>query len=314
MKVTYNTRVGTAMGHPSLVGPRVGIELEYENADRWKLEDCSPKYWHWTEDPSLRASGLEYISSPLKSSSLDAALAEVQELIDLSGAVVTKRCGGHVHVNVIDMTFKNLWTFMTLTTLMEPFIFKQFADDRENSHFCVPTWANTALHSALASDASKLFRGFTKDAKGHTLGLTEAQMTITGLAAPPSHAKHKLPLSMLANSKYSSMNLRPIEKLGTVEFRQFPCTLKMDTVKQWCDTLIRLRKRACTLRDAWELMDIVEEVGGLKRLCHDVGLVHSSKVNPEYIEDAVDAAYIMVGHKPTDPKTLEWRVDKCVEL
>ena len=123
----------------------------------------------------------------------------------------------------------------------------------------------------------------------------------------PSNRHHAIPLAMLGNAKYSAMNFTPLEQFGTVEFRQHTATVDMRKVKRWCDFLIALRVESRKYIDAANVIDQFEADGFLT-LCNDVDLYQSPDVNPDHIEDAVDAAYVIVGHPPTDHHELNWEM------
>ena len=311
MRVTYDTNIAKAFGVPFKAGPRVGIELEYESADAMQLYGKAEFLTRWktTDDPSLRAGGIEFISLPTKPEHIEMALEQVKVAMSMTGARATKRCGVHVHLNVTDLTFRELWNISVYYALLEPFIFKEFADGREDSHFCVPTWANTALQQSMYRDATVLHRGVQKIVGGTKLtgpGIAEMAM---GLGGHPvlSNKRHTVPLYMLSNAKYSAMNFTPLEQFGTVEFRQHGATVDMRKVQRWAEFLIQLRTVACAYADPEEIFRQFDEDGFLT-LCETIQLPQSPEVDPNDIEDAVDAASLIVGHQPTDHHTLNWEM------
>ena len=296
MRVTYDTKIWKAFGLQSRVGPKVGIELEYENAviDDMPLEKI--KKWHLEIDHSLRGGGVEFVSMPLDPGQINQALEEVQHCLSAVPAVVAnKRCGVHVHVNALDLTFRELWSWLTYYQLVEAFIFKQYADGREENHFCVPQWANTNMQQNLYSDATALYRGVSKTRAADEL--------VAGTFVP----KGPVPLLMMSTSKYSAMNPSSLKQFGTLEFRQMRGTLSMAKVSEWAKFLVNLRDEAKSIGDAEEVLTEFEN-RGYERLCANIGLQQTNTVDPDDLTDCIDGAYMMVGHKPTNHQDLTWEI------
>ena len=294
--ITYDTMLGHVLPLTGYKGVRVGIELEYEACHMHNVMDATP-YWTYDQDHSLREGGMEFISNPLRMTHLPAALDQAESALTQSGGIVTKRCGLHVHVNVSDLSLRDIWKFATYYTLLEPFIFKKFADGREDSHFCVPTWANSTLQSSFYKDAVGLYRGIE----------IPSGDPILQLGGQSNNMKKYIPLAILDNPKYSAMNFTCMPKLGTIEFRQHRGTTDMFEVEIWARFLVKLREEALKYDDAEAVVEQYEK-DTFFTLCENVGLEQSPHVNPEHLSDAVDAAIMMVGHKPTDHTTLNWEM------
>lgn len=310
--IEYRTPIHATFSVRKISGPRVGIELEYEGAkvNRVRIPDLS-SYWHMDMDHSLRLGGLEFVSSPLAPSSIQPALRALEPQLAACGASVTKRCGMHGHLNVSDLNFMQLWQIATMYTLVEPFIFKNYADGREDSHFCVPMWANSALQHKAYKDATLLYRGVStgKSKVKAVHPFLSAPIDLEGILdeAGPLVTNGKVPLEIMKNAKYSSMNFTSLSKFGTLEFRMARSTLDMAEVSRFCRLLFRLRREALRFSSAENILDKFDREG-LKSITDALRIVQRPDVNPEYIQDAVDAATIMVGHAPTDFNDLEWEI------
>lgn len=306
--VNYRTPVHAAMSIPKKEGPYIGLELEYEGANTSRLSHTSMEnLWYYDTDHSLREGGIEFISKPLLGSAgVRRALERIKPNIDATRCIVTKRCGLHGHLNVLDLNLMQVWCIATLYTIVEPFVFFTYADGREDSHFCVPTWANTNLQQKFYNDATSLYRGMSVEPK-------KKKSAGAFLAIDDPLSKHKVPLTILQNAKYSAMNLTSLERFGTIEFRQARSTTVMREVQEWADFLLRLRREALRYTEAENIINRFDEEG-FAPFCSALGLRQSPKVNPEYLVDAIDAATLMVGHKPTDPDSLTWEIaPKCAE-
>jgi len=308
MKLTYDSNIAKIFGKTLISGPKVGIELEFEQADMGMIDTLQTTLWKFDTDHSLRAGGLEFISIPIAPHQLTEALIQAKTALHSCGGIVNKRCGVHVHLNMLDLNFRQLWQVATYYTLLEPFIFKQYADGREDSHFCVPTWANTTLQQNFYLDACRLYRGLTpkKKPSGLSPGMMATLAHVGGGLA--SNAPNLLaPLTILTNPKYSAMNFTCLPKFGTVEFRQARGTTSMSWVHDWTTFLLAIRSEALKFDSPDEIINEFERTGFLT-LCENIGLEQSPDVNPDDLVDAIDAAIMMVGHKPTDHHTLDWEI------
>ena len=276
--VGLNTKLRDHTGIGIRSGPRVGIELEYENCGRIR-DHWDRQYWSMVHDPSLRNRGMEFVSGVLKPKDLYAAYNEVKRYIEEGHVSATKRCGVHVHLNASDLTYREVWNLLTLYALMEPTIFKQFADGREMSHFCVPMWANTHWVLGLADDVRRL----RSPRAGHN------QFNV-----------HRC-------NKYSAINTAPLTILGSIEFRQHPATKDMRRVHKWISLLLRIRSQALTYADP---IDIIEEYDnrGRHNMCDKIGL-DTCDVLKDDQEEAEDAAVIVAGYNPPQWQELEWEIN-----
>ena len=218
MIVDFNTCVGNSLNKMRYKTQRVGLELEYEHTKQGM--PVIDNMWHTEIDHSLRAGGMEYISVPLLEKEIEEAVFLMVESAKSENSKVTPRCGLHVHVNASYMKWRELYNFCTYYTLLEPALFATFAPGREQSHFCVPTWMNTALAEFMYQDGQKLRDGIKipkavagewKKASLH-LGVAAGGMPTTSYGA----------LRMLRTPKYAALNISSLKKFGTLEFRQAP--------------------------------------------------------------------------------------------
>jgi hypothetical protein len=302
MKITFNTPIRPVLGVRDVRGGRVGIELEYEECNVTTI--ALPKikeYWSIDIDHSLRNGGIEFISAPLGSNSLPKALALVQEELRQAGGVANKRCGVHVHLNVADLTFAEVWKITTYYALIEAFIFKEFAEGREENHFCVPLFANTVSQQDFHEDANALRRGVYKGAKKLTPGAVQF------LDPPEDPVKGSIPLNILSAPKYAAMNTGSLSKFGTLEFRQMRGTLDLDKVWRWAEFILRLRDAALSYESAEHILQEYEN-NGFDHLCGDLNLPQHDSAAKEDLEDCIDGAFMMSGHEPTKHTELDWEL------
>jgi hypothetical protein len=300
MIVDFKSLVGQSLGKKGYVSPRVGLELEYEKC-KPVIETGLSNKWYTEIDHSLRAGGLEFISVPLKPLDMAPAVRNMLVAANKMKAKVTLRCGLHVHVNVTHMTWAQLFQFTTYYTLLEPYLFNEFAPGRETSHFCVPTWTNTALTEYMYNDGQLLRQGIRIPETKRGNNWAKAAMHLGGAGG------HRSKLIMMNTPKYAALNMSALKKFGTLEFRQAPSSLDATFILKWARLLLRIQQRSMTYGDA---MEIVEEYdkSGILTLCEKVGFYPAGLVDELDQEDAADAATIMAGHVPVNWKQLEWEV------
>lgn len=302
---------------PSHTGPKVGIELEYENFNLSAISRSGKAIQKWMleGDSSLRNNGIEFVSKVLRPSAVDIALIEAEWMIKMGKARVTPRCGIHVHVNMTDMTMREVYNFAVLYTLAEPTFFKQFADGRETSHFCVPVWANGSMAQTFYRDIARLRAGIkpkpVKKASapqqftdGPEDGFVDATMLLTPAYAP--HGLHNTPynLGMFSTSKYSALNFHALLTRGTLEFRHFRATTRMNTVRSLVDLILNMRAESKKDKDP---LDIIErfETDGIDHVLTRLG-IQPCTVNAKDQEEAIDVATIMAGYESPNWKELSW--------
>lgn len=300
MMVDYESPVGKSLGKKTLVGQHVGLELEYEKCK--PLEKAMSPNW-WTDvDHSLRAGGLEFISTPLKRTEVHKAIGDMLSTAISVGATVTPRCGLHVHVNVTDSTWRELYKFVTYYTLLEPRLFEEFAPGREMSHFCVPTWTNTALAEYMYLDGQRLRRGIRIPG-----GTGQNWRNAASYLGTSSMGGGRSRLQMLNTPKYAALNIASLKKFGTLEFRQAPSSLSPSFIEKWTMLLLEIQKVSQTYNDA---TDIIKDYDtrGILTLCEKVGFFPRGGIDELDQEDAVDTATILAGHVPVNWQELLWEI------
>lgn len=296
-------------GAPKVVPYKAfGLELEYEGLD-WHDVGGLPSLWMCTEEASLRG-GVEFLSNgPIRfSKELSKALEQLDDIIDTYIPKATKRCGLHVHWNLSHCTWWEFFRFMTLYALVEPVIFHKFAPGREESHFCVPLWANTYLQKSLYEDGVALRKGVqVQNAPPKTAHEKMMQDVYFAAHGQNISKRSKVPLSMWGDAKYSALNIRPLAQFGTVEFRMPESTTKTYTIMEFVKFINRLYMMSKRFASP-ELIIAEWEANGYKYLAPRLGLAESTvtRCDVSYLEDAQDAAILVAGHEPVRHTDLEW--------
>lgn len=181
----------------------LGIEIEVENVQRWTR--YSP-YWSMIEDGSLRNSGREFITPPIRAWRVEHALAQLfnrqlNQDIDFS-----ERTSVHIHMNVRTLTVEQLESLVITYLVFERSLFNFIEKRRFDNIFCVPlceTSMGTQLHELILN---------------HT---------------PRFHWQ-----------KYTALNLLPISQKGTIEFRHLQGTKDIKKIMTWINFILCLKKFA----------------------------------------------------------------------
>ncbi len=117
----------------------IGLEVELEHIPRSDYKNLSESTWRVCDDGSLKDSGKEFVTIPIKFKYLEMELNRL--FSGLSKPLVSTRCSTHVHINVREMTTEELGVFILLYSIFER-AFYRFSGDRWNSNFCIPLFAS----------------------------------------------------------------------------------------------------------------------------------------------------------------------------
>lgn len=200
----------------------LGIEIEVENMKNNVFLDY---YWKAKADHSLRNNGLEFTSIPLRGNQVEHALRYLNErMCQDNKPDFSARTSVHVHLNVRDMSWKQIKSLVLLYSLFEKHFFNIAGTRRENSIFCVPLNRSTQL-KALPT----LENGGYKWHKYNALNLG----TILGDDDVPTY--------------------------GTIEFRHLYGTNNVELLMNWVNNILLLRK-ASYLYKYDDLVDVIKNM------------------------------------------------------
>jgi Putative amidoligase enzyme len=155
-----------------------------------------------TTDGSLRNHGYEFISAPLVKDELLACFKNLHATLQYhdKSDAFTNRTSTHVHVNCRTLTPEQTKQIVMFYALFEEFFFAFVDPVRRSNIHCVP--------------------------------LTETFLPAT---------YHRNLNVMIDNwHKYTALNILPLVKLGTIEFRHLQGTDDAELTKQWLSCLERL--------------------------------------------------------------------------
>lgn len=177
-----------------------GIEYEIEDIKDFNASKIFNACFQIKDDSSLRNNGKEFISAPGSYKQQIERLREIKQCIVCGPEAFSERTSTHVHVNVSQLTLKQLNSLMLLYALFEPVFFDFVGEGRANSIYCVPlsyTYLPNSYHKGIASLIKQWH-------------------------------------------KYTAFNLCRVVDIGTVEFRHLYGTLDEDVISAWLLLLKRL--------------------------------------------------------------------------
>ena len=164
--------------------------------------------WSVASDGSLRNAGREFISSPSTPHQVEAAINHLYA--ELPAKVhFSPRTSVHVHLNCRELTLKQIYNIVILYQCFEDLLYDFAGSERKKSIFCVPI-GNTQYYNG--------FKGLM-----HSGDLYKFW------------------------SKYTGLNVKPLNEYGTIEFRHLRGTKDRNVVFTWLHLLYRLYRYATTL-------------------------------------------------------------------
>lgn len=179
----------------------VGIEIEVENIAAAFNDPYG--VWSYRADGSLRNSGVEWVSVPLKGPEIVAGLVDFFERIP-HNYHFSPRTSIHFHFDVRDKTLDQLKSIVLTYLAVEPLLYKFVGGDRDKNVFCVPLW-----ETYLVNDLS-------------------------------SFIEKRLIRESMQETRYAGLNLDAIRKFGTIEFRQLGGTDDLNKILTWINLLMRV--------------------------------------------------------------------------
>ena len=194
-----------------------GLEIEAENIT--KIGKAKYKsYWDITGDNSLRNSGIEFVSKPIKAFQIEYAIDQVHnQLKGYSQPDFTPRTSTHVHMNVRDLTIQQILNLVLIYTSVENVLFNWVGHNRDKNIFCI---------KLTDTDYVTKYKDLVSDIR-----------------------------NTVANwNKYTALNLKPIESKGTVEFRHMYGTWDKEIILLWINFLscIKTYARTKTTEDLYK--------------------------------------------------------------
>lgn len=195
-------------------GTYFGIELEIEGVSSDDVPESLRRFSKVVGDGSLRE-GIEVVTNPL-------SLEEVAEFASMYSrwarkhpVSLSERCSTHIHVNVQDMDYEQLRSFLWLSVAVEGVLLSYCSSQRQNNTYTYPTSKTVNMVSVyrelLLRSQSGNLSGFVRNVP-----------------------------------KYTAVGIFRFHDYGTVEFRMFDATTDANTLVSWCSMINELRDLAMT--------------------------------------------------------------------
>lgn len=211
----------TLAPHPQIISTEMlGLEIELENVSS-RLRSM---YWVEKSDGSLRNNGREFVfRGPIGGVDLFNALTEIGVHLRTIRPAATWRCSTHVHMDVRDLSVMELKRLILLYVIYEELLFKCSGPNRYNNNF------------------------------GPAFGFAQGQIdTLSKIW----HLEGATFLDRVLNmwSKYSSLNLLPIGRFGSVEFRIANALTTSRDLLMLCNRFLLLKKLAVEWEDSLDAL------------------------------------------------------------
>lgn len=206
----------------------IGMEVEVEGEN---LPDELEMYWKVDHDNSLRGNAREYIlKKPFNPASVFKAIDMLNKATANSELHFSHRTSVHVHVNVCKMTRNELINFIFIGYFFDKVLSRFGGREIQGNRFAL-----------RISDAEEQIFNFKK-------------MVL-------NHDAFNIP--DIARGKYSAVNICPVARYGSVEFRSMRGTLNPVVLKDWVSMLVHLREYSLKFKTIAEMMEgfLQDEIG-----------------------------------------------------
>jgi len=237
----------------------VGLEIEIEG---WDGETTPGEHWNLTHDGSLRNQGVEFLTNgPKGGIYLTRAVKEWSTWIKKheNKNTVSYRTSMHVHVDVRDLTYEQLFKVLVLYPMIEPVLFELAGEDRWESIFAVPWVDDPGLGKGLIEllrDCNQLGRDAVRR-RAFRYGI----------------------------NKYTAFNPLRLLDLGTLEFRHLLTTTDITEYKRWINCCLRVIEWAVNYKGSTD--DMLGEFSqrGLQQFAEGVFGTDTPELDNPVVED-----------------------------
>ncbi len=201
--------VGNFFGRPQIEG-EVGVEIEVESDNPLPSQENLPRHWVLMHDGSLRGQfNGEYIfRRPKKEAEAYKAIDYLSRKLPVIDDSV--RAGVHVHINVRELSFLQLWTFVSCYYILENLLTDWCGEGRQGNHFCL-----------RASDADVVLQRLVR-----AIHLNEPSILDSD------------------SIRYAALNFNALRKFGSLEFRQLRTPLDLSVIKTWISILLNIKRNS----------------------------------------------------------------------
>ena len=204
----------------------IGVEIEVEGTNLpTKLLKWNSEY-----DGSLRGESREYVlKKPMSILEVKRALDGLHKTYNKCGSVVfdSARTGVHVHLNVQQLDFTQLFTLICVYLIVEEPLTGFCGASRQGNHFCL-----------RAKDADWQVRRLAEAATSGDLYFLD-----TGLL------------------RYGALNPTSLFKFGSLEFRAMHCGRDLNPVYKWVRLLHTMKRNSLKFNNPIDVVSKASELG-----------------------------------------------------
>ncbi len=229
----------------------IEVEVEAENDVFYELD----KYWKTVQDNSLRGYSAEFVlKQPYLRKTAIEAIKYLKKSLDERNVVLkfTHRTSVHVHVNVQHLEHGQLCCLIYLSYLLDRFFAKIGGREISGNRFAL-----------RISDAERQVFVFK-------------QMCEKGNYYIPDEG----------DGKYSVVNLAPVNRYGSVEYRSMRGTLDVELLEDWINILTNVFKFSTQFSSIEDMMEgfLGDELGFVKRIIGEE-LYNKYALYPSFVDD-----------------------------
>jgi hypothetical protein len=221
-----------------------GIEVEVEGVE--KFDETILKFWNKERDDSLRGKHpAEFVlHEPLFGADLFNAVEQICLQAEKHKWVANYRTSIHVHIDARDISFEAFRAICCLYAIVEPVMFDWIGDKRNESVFCLP-WGDAE------GDMKKIRKLF------YSQGSKE-------LIRQSDHI-----------NRYSALNLKALQKQGSIEFRHMRTNFNLPRIVDWIAMCQHIKRYATVIEQQnrldYHLLELYSVLGVEKFLSEVFG-------------------------------------------
>lgn len=204
---------------------RVGVEVELEGIGflPFKL-----KHWNQKSDDSLKDNGVELVfKEPKAGTSILSALDELKQVFALKPRA-TSRTSIHIHVDVIDMEFRQFINLLKTYVILEKILYRLGGFERYSNNNCLPVSTNI--------DFIK-----TVDLLERNVGNDNNILRILNQSNKYSGCNLLSVVMFDENEPRFNDKLKNVVRRGSLEFRMHEGTTDSERILNWIRVLLKLK-------------------------------------------------------------------------
>ena len=246
----------TFVGIESEVITETGGATEYIDEDRE-----IPRYFKVVDDGSLNQGGVEFVTrKPIIGRDVEIALDQLQEAHETEWNVADSSCGVHIHMNALDMGFKEIKSLLMIMSRIQSVIYDSIPDNRRDTSYA-------RVITMTPKEIAKI------DTLGHLI--TSYYGMVDSVISDNKYNE----------ARYIGTNIHARFYLGSIEFRYHEGTIKANHIRHWIMFLNKIMSSSKSLYSNPKLyrkiidtklsaLDIVRDITGIS--------------GAEYIESKID--------------------------